>query len=97
MILPRCGRGTDALATSYAVDRGLQLVPYPLHLDRDRTDEVAAQRRNAGLVAEADVIVWDRTGRGLADLFGRCQRKGTPVRVLVPGGTAAAAQAAGRT
>ena len=26
VILSRCGRGTDALATSYAVERGLQFV-----------------------------------------------------------------------
>jgi hypothetical protein len=38
VILSRCGRGTDALATSHAVERGLQLVPYPLDLERDRTD-----------------------------------------------------------
>jgi hypothetical protein len=29
VILSRCGRGTDALATGYAVERGLTLVPYP--------------------------------------------------------------------
>jgi hypothetical protein len=87
VILSRCGRGTDALATSYAVERGLRLVPHPLNLERDRTDELAAQRRNAGLVAEADaaVVVWDRADRDLGDLLGRCKRKGIPVRVLVPG------------
>jgi hypothetical protein len=87
VILSRCGRGTDALATSYAVERRLALVPYPLRHDRDRTDETAAQRRNADLVADADaaVVVWDRLDRDLADLLGRCKRKGIPVRVLVPG------------
>jgi hypothetical protein len=87
VILSRCGRGTDALATSYAVERGLVLVPYPLDLERDRTDELAAERRNAGLVADADaaVVVWDRTDRDLGDLSGRCKRKGIPVRVPAPG------------
>jgi hypothetical protein len=28
-ILSRCGRGTDALTTSYALERGLPLVPHP--------------------------------------------------------------------
>jgi hypothetical protein len=32
VILSRCGRGADALATSYAVEHGLQLVPHPLNL-----------------------------------------------------------------
>jgi hypothetical protein len=87
VILSRCGRGTDALATSYAVERGLTLIPYPLNHERDRTDEVAAQKRNAGLVADADaaVVMWDRLDRHLADLLGRCKRKGIPVRVLTPG------------
>jgi hypothetical protein len=87
VIHSRCGRGTDALATSYAVERGLTLVPHPLNLDRDRTDELASQRRNADMVADADaaVVVWDRIDRDLADLLGRCRRKGIPVRVLVPG------------
>jgi hypothetical protein len=87
VILSRCGRGTDALATSYAVELGLTLVPHPLDFERDRTDELAAERRNAGLAAEADaaVVVWDWLDRDLADLLGRCQRKGIPVRVLVPG------------
>jgi hypothetical protein len=77
VILSRCGRGTDALATSYAVERGLQLVPHPLDFERDRTDEVAAGRRNAALVADADgaVVMWDRLDRDLADLLGRCRRK----------------------
>ena len=87
VILSRCGRGTDALATSYAVDRGLPLVPYPLDLERDRTDELAADRRNARLVADADaaVVVWDRLDRDLGELLGRCKRKGIPLRVLVRG------------
>jgi hypothetical protein len=89
VILSRCGRGTDARATSYAVERGLQLIPYSLHLERDRTDELARERRNAALVAGADaaVVVWDRLDRDLGDLLGRCKRKGIPVRVLVPGRT----------
>src|SRR5947208_11261963 len=63
VILSGCGRGTDALATSYAVERGLQLVPYPLDFDRFRVDSVAAERRTARLVADADaaVVVWDRS------------------------------------
>jgi hypothetical protein len=75
VILSRCGRGTDALATSYAVECGLQLVPHPLNFERDRTDELARERRNAGLVAEADaaVVVWGRIDRDLADLLGRCK------------------------
>jgi hypothetical protein len=35
--------------------------------------------------ADAAVVVWDRLDRDLADLLGRCKRKGIPVRVLVPG------------
>jgi hypothetical protein len=89
VILSRCGHGTDALATSYAVERGLQLVPFALNLDRDRTDEMAAQRRNADLVADADaaVVVWDRIDRDLADLLGRRRRNGTrrPARLRSPG------------
>jgi hypothetical protein len=48
---------------------------------------VAAERRNAGLTAEADaaVVVWDRLDGDLADLIGRCKRKGIQVCVLVPG------------
>jgi hypothetical protein len=42
VILSRCGRGTDALATSYAVERGMQVVPHPLDLERDRAGEAAA-------------------------------------------------------
>jgi hypothetical protein len=87
VILSRCGRGTDSLATSYAVERALQLIPYPLNHARDRTDETAAARRNADLAADADavVVVWDRVDRDLGDLLGRCRRKGIPVRVLVSG------------
>jgi hypothetical protein len=87
VILSRCGRGTDALATSYAVERGLTLIPFPLNHQRDRTDDLAAERRNAGLVAEADaaIVVGDRHNRDLRDLLGRCKRKGIPVRILVPG------------
>jgi hypothetical protein len=85
--LSTCGSGTDTLATSYAVERDLPLVPYPLDGERDRTDQLAAERRNAGLVAEADVavVVWDRHDRDLVDLIGRCKWKGIPVRVLVHG------------
>jgi hypothetical protein len=63
------------------------LVPHPLNFERDRTDDVAAERRTAGLVAEADaeVVVWDRIDRDPADLLGRCRRKSIPVRVFVPG------------
>jgi hypothetical protein len=88
VILSRCGRGADALATSYAVERRLTLVPHPLNHARDRTDETAAARRNADLAADADaaVVVWDRIDRDLGDLLGRCKRMGIPVRVLVPGG-----------
>jgi hypothetical protein len=69
VILSRCGRGTDALATSYAVERGLRLVPHPLNLERDRTEDAARERRNARLVAEADaaVVVWDRHDRDLVE------------------------------
>jgi hypothetical protein len=68
--------------TRFAIERGLPLVPRPLHLDRDHPDELAAGRRNAGLVADADaaVVVWDRVDRDLGDLLGRCRRKGIPVR-----------------
>jgi hypothetical protein len=52
------------------------------------TDELARQRRNAALVADADaaVVVWDRADRDLGDLLGRCRRKAVPVRVIVPDG-----------
>jgi hypothetical protein len=30
------------------------------------------------------VVVWDRIDRDLADLLGRCKRKGIPVRTLEP-------------
>lgn len=87
-VLSGCGRGTAALATSYALDRGLRLVAYPLDLDRFAVDSVAAERRNARMVADADaaVVVWDRIDPDLGDLLGRCKRKGIPVRVLAPGG-----------
>src|SRR5437868_3945074 len=88
VILSRCGRGADAPATSYALERNLSLVPYPLNLERDRTDELAAERRKAALVADVDAaVVRDRVERDLADLLGRCRRKGIPVRVPVPGRT----------
>ena len=85
-VLSGCGRGTAALATSYALDRGLRLVAYPLDLDRFAVDSVAAERRNARMVADADaaVVVWDRIDPDLGDLIGRCRRKGIPVRVLAP-------------
>jgi len=86
VILSGCGRGTDALATSYALDRGLQLVPYPA--DFGHFPVVAVERRNARMAADADaaVVVWDRIDPDLGDLLGRCKRKGIPVRVLAPGG-----------
>ena len=88
VILSGCGRGTDALATSYALERGLVLVPYPIDFDRHPVDSVAVERRNARMVADADaaVVVWDRIDPDLGDLLGRCKRKGIPVRVLAPGG-----------
>ena len=86
VILSGCGRGTDALATSYALERGLVLVPYPIDFDRHPVDSVAVERRNARMVADADaaVVVWDRIDPDLGDLIGRCRRKGIPVRVLAP-------------
>ena len=87
VILSGCGRGTDALATSYALERGLVLVPYPIDFDRHPVDSVAVERRNARMVADADavVVVWDRIDPDLGNLLGRCKRKEIPVRVLVPG------------
>jgi hypothetical protein len=41
----------------------LPLVPHSLNLDRDCTAELAAERRNAGLVAEVDAAVGRRTTR----------------------------------
>jgi hypothetical protein len=59
VILSGCGAGTDALATSYAGERGLHLVPYPLDYEHHPFD--APERRNARLAADADavVVVWD--------------------------------------
>jgi hypothetical protein len=62
-VLSRCGRGTDAVATSYAFERGLTLVPHPLNLDRDRADQTAHERRNADMAADADAAVSRRTPR----------------------------------
>jgi hypothetical protein len=60
-------------------------LPHPL--DYDQFPVVAVEKRNARMVADADaaVVVWDRTDRDLADLLGRCRRKGIPVRLLAPG------------
>jgi hypothetical protein len=83
VILSGCGSGTDALATSYAVERGLHLIPYPL--DFDHFPFNAPERRNARMAADADaaVVVWDKLDRVVGDLLGRVVRKGIPYRVLV--------------
>jgi hypothetical protein len=83
VILSGCGPGTDALATSYAVERGLHLVPFPL--DFEHYPFNAADRRNARMAADADaaVVVWDKVDTTVGDLLGRVVRKGIPYKVLI--------------
>jgi hypothetical protein len=85
VILSGCGSGTDALATSYAVERGLHLIPVPL--DFEHYPFNAPERRNARMVADADaaVVVWDKVDAVVGDLLGRVIRKGIPYRGLVAG------------
>jgi hypothetical protein len=59
VILSGCGPGTGALAISYATERGLYLIPYPL--DYEHHPFNAPERRNACPATDADaaVVVWD--------------------------------------
>jgi hypothetical protein len=85
-VLVRSGCGTDARATSSAVERGLHLIPFPLDYEHFPFD--AADRRNARHVADADaaVVAWDGVDPVVGDLLRRVVSKGIPDMVPVTTG-----------
>ena len=82
-LLTAGGRGVPMLAASYAAERGLVVTALVPDYGRFPT-EAAEERRDVGLVGQADaaVIVWDGRNLAVCRLLELVQRKGIPVHVL---------------
>lgn len=76
--------GPDSWAEAYAQEHGFDAKVY--HAEWKKWGRAAGIKRNASIVADADVLLafWDGESRGTADSIERARKKGIPLYIVGP-------------
>lgn len=81
-IVSGCAKGADSLGERYALERGLNVLPFPA--DWKKHGRAAGPIRNAQMADEADMLVvfWDGASRGTRNMIDQMKRRGKPYRAF---------------